>query len=74
MTKTQSPQLNHHGGNNPYCFKEIFIRILALIFLILAVAAVILIAEDVDAATQYNIEAICIYAFNTAQAGNLLSI
>ncbi|MCL2361797.1 MAG: hypothetical protein FWC73_08305 [Defluviitaleaceae bacterium] len=39
-------------GKGPFSFREILYRILALIFLIAVIAAVLLIAEDANAAVE----------------------
>jgi len=39
-------------GKNPYTFKEILYRVLALLFLVAAIGAVLLIAEDANATTE----------------------
>jgi len=38
--------------NSPFSFKEILYRILALLFLVAVIGAVLLIAEDTNAATE----------------------
>ena len=56
------------NGKGPFCFREIIYRILALIFLIIAVAAVLFIAEASAATYEspceiYNATTSCALAF-----------
>jgi len=70
MNNSISTGLSYPTDKGPYCLKEILYRILALIFLIAAIGAVFLIAEDANAANTY--EAACeMYGYITAHVSHL---